>query len=130
MPSRFVAEAVFKDEIVEREQAKRRNNYSLGQVASRDFGGKCNYKKYAKVEVKYRNNDAYSYDETAKDEPSYTLTVDASPYKMGSIVTHPIFGKGKIIEKSGTGDDLKLVVLFETGQWKKLLAREANLTLN
>ncbi|GHT64286.1 DNA helicase [Endomicrobiia bacterium] len=130
MPSRFVAEAGFRDEIVEREQAKRQNHYSLGQVASRDFGGERNYKKHAKVEAKYRNNDAYSHDETAKDELSYTLAVDASPYKMGSIVTHPIFGKGKIIEKSGTGDDLKLVVLFETGQWKKLLARAANLTLN
>jgi DNA helicase-2/ATP-dependent DNA helicase PcrA len=44
-------------------------------------------------------------------------------------VSHPAFGNGKIIEKSGAGDDLKLVVLFSNGQWKKLIAKFANLTI-
>jgi DNA helicase-2/ATP-dependent DNA helicase PcrA len=137
VPSRFVAEAGFKDELIEREQAERQNSYNLGQGFYRtkwgnNFGGKHNYKKYAKAEVKYRDNDVYDYissDDEIKDALSYTPTEDASPYKIGAVVTHPIFGKGKIIEKNGTGNDLKLVVLFETGQWKKLLARIANLTI-
>jgi DNA helicase-2/ATP-dependent DNA helicase PcrA len=127
-PSRFVREAGFKDEVVERRQFNRQNSYSFGQ-GNRTRWSEDNYKGYdAKVEVKSASNDAYDYlssdDEISKD----TLAQDACPYKIGAFVTHPTFGKGKIIDKSGTGDDLKLVVLFETGQWKKLLARIANLT--
>ena len=55
--------------------------------------------------------------------------VDSSPYQIGTIVSHQAFGNGKIIEKSGSGDNLKLVVLFSNGQWKKLLAKFANLTI-
>ena len=55
--------------------------------------------------------------------------VDNSPYQIGTIVSHQAFGNGKIIEKSGSGDNLKLVVLFSNGQWKKLLAKFANLTI-
>lgn len=54
---------------------------------------------------------------------------DNSPYKIGTIVCHQVFGNGKIIEKTGSGDNLKLVVLFSNGQWKKLLAKFANLTI-
>ena len=50
-------------------------------------------------------------------------------YAIGTLVSHPVFGNGKIIEKSGSGDNLKLVVLFSNGQWKKLLAKFANLTI-
>ena len=42
-------------------------------------------------------------------------------------VRHPEFGEGKIIEKSGTGEGLKVMVLFDSGQWKKLLVKYANL---
>src|SRR5262249_14979887 len=48
-------------------------------------------------------------------------------FSVGQRVKHPEFGSGKIIEKSGTGDGLKVVVLFDTGQWKKLLVKYAGL---
>ena len=48
-------------------------------------------------------------------------------FSVGSRVRHPEFGKGKIMEKSGTGDSLKVVVLFDNGQWKKLLVKYAGL---
>ncbi|MHB9156209.1 MAG: ATP-dependent helicase [Endomicrobiales bacterium] len=48
-------------------------------------------------------------------------------YPLGSRVRHAQFGEGKVIDKSGAGDDLKLVVLFDSGQWKKLIAKYANL---
>ena len=54
---------------------------------------------------------------------------DNDTYKIGTIVYHKVFGNGKIIEKSGSGDNLKLIVLFSGGQWKKLLAKFANLTI-
>jgi DNA helicase-2/ATP-dependent DNA helicase PcrA len=50
-----------------------------------------------------------------------------TPFQVGMRVRHPEFGEGKIIEKSGIGDSLKVVVLFDSGQWKKLLIKYANL---
>ena len=48
-------------------------------------------------------------------------------YALGTRVRHAEFGNGKVIEKSGSGDTLKVVVLFDTGQWKKLLVKYAAL---
>lgn len=48
-------------------------------------------------------------------------------FSVGMRVRHSEFGSGKIIEKSGTGDGLKVVVLFDSGQWKKLLVKYAGL---
>ena len=52
---------------------------------------------------------------------------DLSGYQIGTRVKHEKFGPGKIIEKSGSGDDLKLIILFDTGAWKKLLVKYAKL---
>jgi DNA helicase II / ATP-dependent DNA helicase PcrA len=53
---------------------------------------------------------------------------DATPmFAVGMRVRHAEFGQGKIIEKTGIGDSLKVVVLFDSGQWKKLLVKYANL---
>jgi len=48
-------------------------------------------------------------------------------FAVGVRVRHPEFGEGKIIEKIGSGETLKVVVLFDSGQWKKLLVKYANL---
>jgi len=48
-------------------------------------------------------------------------------FSVGTRVKHVEFGRGKIMEKSGTGDGLKVVVLFDNGQWKKLLVKYAGL---
>jgi DNA helicase-2/ATP-dependent DNA helicase PcrA len=108
MPSCFIAEAGFEYEFTEGFNSIKR---------SKNFWPKRYYEKYPKM---------YDY---VKDELACTSAKDDSPYKINTVVTHPIFGKGKIIEKSGTKNNLKLVVLFDTGQLKKLLARIANLTI-
>jgi DNA helicase II / ATP-dependent DNA helicase PcrA len=48
-------------------------------------------------------------------------------FAVGARVRHPEFGPGKIIEKIGSGENLKVVVLFDTGQWKKLIVKYASL---
>ncbi len=138
MLSRFVAEAGFKDEFSDR---KKESDQSFGQKISGNtfnrskWTNNSNYGKNFKnkPEYTYRDEDTYDYipsdDDIIKDEPLYTPKADSSPYQIGVLVSHPVFGNGKIIEKSGTNDDLKLVVLFENGQWKKLLARVAGLKL-
>ncbi|MDR2772263.1 MAG: UvrD-helicase domain-containing protein [Elusimicrobiota bacterium] len=100
MASRFIHEAGFKDE----------------------FFPTTNRFPLRGVQVKYKSENEMSH--FALPSPAK----DDSPYQIGVWVSHQLFGKGKIIEKSGTGSDLKLVVLFENGQWKKLLAKAANLT--
>ncbi len=48
-------------------------------------------------------------------------------YRIGQRVRHPDFGEGSITQKSGAGDELKVVVQFDNGQWKKLLVKYAPL---
>jgi len=47
-------------------------------------------------------------------------------FNVGAFVRHPKFGRGRITEISGTGDNLMLTVLFGT-QKKKILPKYANL---
>ncbi len=49
--------------------------------------------------------------------------------KVGTWVLHSNWGKGKIIEKQGYGENSKLTVLFSYGGKKKLLAKYANLEI-
>ncbi|MCL2484490.1 MAG: UvrD-helicase domain-containing protein [Endomicrobia bacterium] len=133
MASRFLIEAGFKDEFVKREQSQTFFTHGFNKTKWNSGSGYGKGQKTAKVEYKDATGDSYDYmpsdDEVIKDEPLYTPATDQSPYKIGTVVSHPVFGNGKIIEKSGLGNDLKLVVLFENGQWKKLLAKVANLTI-
>jgi len=46
-------------------------------------------------------------------------------WQVGAWVRHEEFGLGRILERSGSGDDTKIIVLFENGQWKKLLVKYA-----
>jgi len=51
----------------------------------------------------------------------------SSPYTRGKMIKHPDFGLGKIIDVSGTGDDVKVIVKFDSGFWKKLMIKYAKL---
>jgi DNA helicase-2/ATP-dependent DNA helicase PcrA len=48
---------------------------------------------------------------------------------VGSVVRHPKFGIGKVVELSGYADDLKLTVAFGKQTPKKLLAKYAQLEI-
>jgi DNA helicase-2/ATP-dependent DNA helicase PcrA len=98
VPSRFLLEAGFKEQLSNRTATNIINN------------------------TPFKQKEEVSYEPIDKED-------DNDTYKIGTIVYHQVFGNGKIIEKSGSGDNLKLVVLFSGGQWKKLLAKFANLTI-
>jgi len=49
----------------------------------------------------------------------------ADAWQVGARVRHEEFGLGKILERSGSGDDTKIIVLFENGQWRKFLVKYA-----
>ncbi|MDR1511664.1 MAG: UvrD-helicase domain-containing protein [Endomicrobium sp.] len=108
IPSRFITEAGLTYDFTALKQNLNFKNFN---------------KKHFKIEPVYKN----AYDYEINNSPSISTIKDTNSYKIGATVLHSTFGKGKVIEQSGTGDNLKLVVLFENGQWKKLLAKIANI---
>ena len=70
-----------------------------------------------------------SFDELAQAPPSRPRPAAASAgrYKPGMRVVHPMFGTGTVERSDGSGDDEKLVVLFQRYGVKKLVARFARL---
>lgn len=50
---------------------------------------------------------------------------NGSPYKSGQNIFHEKFGKGKILDTQGGGEDLILIVKFDQGGIKNLLAKIA-----
>ena len=72
MPSRFLLEAGFTEQLSNRSARNVINNIS------------------------YVPKEEITYEPLEK--------VDDSPYQIGMIVSHQVFGNGKIIEKSGSGD--------------------------
>jgi DNA helicase-2/ATP-dependent DNA helicase PcrA len=68
--------------------------------------------------------------ETAKREPSKFEDLDPNAkYKTGMKVVHPMFGVGTVKRCEKSGDDEKLVVQFQRGGMKKLVARYARLEI-
>ncbi len=49
-------------------------------------------------------------------------------FKMGDMVNHSIFGVGKIMVLSGTGENQRVGVIFKDGTKKKLIVKYANLS--
>ena len=49
-------------------------------------------------------------------------------FKVGDMVEHAIFGLGKIMVLSGTGENQRVGVVFKDGTKKKLIVKYANLT--
>jgi DNA helicase-2/ATP-dependent DNA helicase PcrA len=49
-------------------------------------------------------------------------------FKIGTMVYHESFGKGKVVGVEGHGEKMKISVNFEGNINKKLIARYANLT--
>jgi DNA helicase-2/ATP-dependent DNA helicase PcrA len=49
--------------------------------------------------------------------------------RVGTWVLHSNWGRGRIIEKQGYGENLKLTILFSYGMKKKLLVKYANLEI-
>ena len=63
----------------------------------------------------------------AKIEITRTVTT-FDDFKVGDMVEHSIFGIGKIMVLSGTGESQRVGVIFKDGTKKKLIVKYANLT--
>jgi len=64
-----------------------------------------------------------------KTKVAVTRTVTTfDDFKVGDMVEHSIFGTGKIMVLSGTGENQRVGVVFKDGTKKKLIVKYANLT--
>lgn len=59
----------------------------------------------------------------------YDLNEGTDPFVVGAVVVHDKFGKGKIISRSGSGTQTKVVVFFKNRGQKKLMLQAAPLSL-
>jgi len=57
----------------------------------------------------------------------YETQYDDDPYQAGVTVMHPTFGPGKILQRTGSGKDAKVVVFFKSRGQKTLMLRAAKL---
>jgi DNA helicase-2/ATP-dependent DNA helicase PcrA len=69
------------------------------------------------------------YDELYQHGYDYDFSQEQRSLRVGSRVTHDIFGMGKIIAITGTGEMQKVTVAFEHNMTKTLLAKYANLKI-
>ena len=53
--------------------------------------------------------------------------IDPFPMEAGSAILHPKWGRGRIVDRSGSGPDTKLTVRFQNGSTKKVVVRFAGL---
>jgi DNA helicase-2/ATP-dependent DNA helicase PcrA len=61
-------------------------------------------------------------------EPSFEdYSQDTLEYRIGQYVKHKMYGRGRILSISGFGADMKLTILFNDGNRKKLMAKFASL---
>ena len=122
-------EIVFDDDVPYRD-----NHDQKGQkyVYDDEFSGKYahNQKNQKNVYDDESSNRHNTNQKNFGDEISDTHTHDQKKqYRMGQHVTHKIYGKGKIVNISGLGDDAKLTVLFNDGVRRKLMAKFAKLEI-
>jgi|WetSurMetagenome_2_1015567.scaffolds.fasta_scaffold00077_45 DNA helicase II / ATP-dependent DNA helicase PcrA len=90
----------------------------------------------------YRDNSFYEREEpkpaatrppkrvVESQEPAYRyedFSQESVQLRMGQQVTHKLYGKGKIVNLSGFGDDMRIVVLFNDGARRKMMAKFADL---
>ena len=66
--------------------------------------------------------------EEVPPEPRYEdYSQDTVEYRVGQYVKHKMYGRGRILSISGFGGDMKLTILFNNGNRKKLMAKFASL---
>ena len=68
-------------------------------------------------------------DEVYQPEYDDDFNQERRSIRVGSRVTHEIFGEGKILQISGSGDTTKITIDFEDAGMKNLLLKFANLKL-
>lgn len=99
-------------------------NYVELTTGTSSFASSSFANKYANKFDQYENESQSfpDYDDDYSQTPS-----TKSGYVKGQKVRHPTFGAGSIFSLEGSGDDLKVGVLFQDNTIKKFIAKYARL---
>jgi DNA helicase-2/ATP-dependent DNA helicase PcrA len=62
-----------------------------------------------------------------REEKVEEFSQETVQFRIGQFVTHDMYGRGRVVNLSGFGEDLRLTVLFDNGDRKKLIAKFAKL---
>jgi DNA helicase II / ATP-dependent DNA helicase PcrA len=74
-----------------------------------------------------RRSQPDSFAQTFQQPPGRDdFSQETVQYRMGQKVSHKIYGPGKIVNLSGFGDDMRMTVLFNDGNRRKLMAKFAD----
>ena len=138
IPSRFVEE--IPEELVEIEEISDRESmgYTATQRRSQADRRANSYRQHRSVTPESvettRKGIHYVFDEeqisAPRSEPSETFSHDDSndALAVGRWVLHPTLGRGKIVNREGSGDNLKLSIHFSSAaRPKKIMAAYAQL---
>ncbi len=107
IPSRFLKE--IPEELLERIDLRRRRRWETEERTPSLFGGMYQPKKQPEPEgVHYE----YEADEMMR---------------VGRVVQHPTFGRGRIVKIDGFGESLRLEIMFSGIGMKKIMAKYARL---
>ena len=74
----------------------------------------------------YSSPQQYNYSNSPQKK---TFKSSVNEHKIGSLVKHSIFGKGKLLRVEGVGENAKLTILFSGNVKKTLIQKYANLTI-
>ncbi len=77
--------------------------------------------------VEYDWNSPVQSKKPSQSGQSYEYEYDEDPFRVGVQVQHSRFGIGKIVQRSGSGKDTRVVVFFKNRGQKTLMLRAAKL---
>ncbi len=118
IPSRFIAEA----ELVERKKEEQMADPSQQALAGRS---RCPL-LIPEIGINDAGTGQMAEDAQTMIESPIILSQNAK-FRKHQRIEHEVFGEGRIIEVSGSGEDEKVIVDFNSGVRKKLLVKAANL---
>ena len=104
--------------------------HSISLARKNRFMSKKQNRTHNSKYTDHQYTSSHSYYESEEDTTQYDNSSHYEGlYKVGSIVHHPRFGPGKIQKVEGTGDDLRISVIFKNKKIKKFIAKYAHLSI-
>lgn len=79
------------------------------------------------TEIEYDWRTPQTTKKPSSQSMDYEYEYDDDPFRVGVQVMHPSFGTGKIVQRSGSGKDSRVVVFFKGRGQKTLMLRAAKL---
>jgi DNA helicase II / ATP-dependent DNA helicase PcrA len=123
--SRFVEE--IDASLVERNASRHYAPHQTASAASQPVRRYDPYERKKKPAAEPKKYAAPAFDDGDIDYASQSQ--DEPQLRVGAVVEHEVFGKGKIVQLAGRGDDAKAIVFFTSVGRKQLMLKFARLRL-